>query len=57
MVLVLLGFARAAPLPLAVGIGVLAYAVTLGLAWKMAPGLLRDLGSVVRYAEGRDGHP
>lgn len=54
---VLVGFAPAAPLPVAVGIGVLAYAGTLGVAWRMAPGLLRDLGSVVRYAEGEGRQP
>jgi O-antigen/teichoic acid export membrane protein len=46
-----------APLPVAVGMGVLAYAGTLGVAWRLAPGLLRDLGRVVRYAEGGDREP
>lgn len=55
---VLVGLAApAAPLPLAVGIGVLAYVGTLGLAWRVAPGLLRDLGGAIRYAEGGDRHP
>jgi O-antigen/teichoic acid export membrane protein len=54
---VLVGFAPAMSLPAVVGIGVLAYAGTLGLAWRMAPGLLRDLGSVVRYAEGGEREP
>jgi len=54
---VLVGFLPEAPLAVAVGIGVLAYAVTLGAAWRMAPGLLRDLGDDVRYAEGGDGEP
>ena len=52
----LVGFVPA-PLPVAVGIGVLAYAGTLGLAWWLAPTLLRDLGRVVRYAEGGDREP
>jgi O-antigen/teichoic acid export membrane protein len=54
---VLVGFAPAAPLPVAVGIGILAYAGTLVVVWRMAPGLLRDLASVVRYAEGGDREP
>lgn len=53
---VLVGFVPA-PLPVAVGIGVLAYAGTLGVVWWLAPGLLRDLGRVVRYAEGGDREP
>ena len=52
----LVGFVPA-PLPVAVGLGVLAYAGTLGLAWWLAPTLLRDLGRVVRYAEGGDREP
>jgi len=54
---VLVGLAPAAPLPVAVGIGLLAYAATLGAAFWLVPGLLRDLGSVVRYAEGGDREP
>ena len=48
---VLVGLAPG-PLPVAVGVGIATYGVTLALAWRVAPGLLRDLTVDVRYALG-----
>jgi len=46
------------PFPVAVGLGVVTYGLTLALAFRAAPALFRDLTADSRYAEkvvGRDG--
>ncbi len=41
----------ASPLPVAVGLGLMAYGLTLALAWRAVPALLGDLTGDSRYAE------